>query len=68
MKPLHLPAPVAESFMRDMKAYFAEQNPIKRDEIAARQMTALRQFQRPRENRLRLSDVRRMFEEMRDQG
>jgi hypothetical protein len=65
-KPFHLPPPIAESFARDMKAYFAEENAIKRDEIVSRQLTALRQFQRPREKRLSLADVIEMFVQMRD--
>jgi hypothetical protein len=65
-KPFHLPAPVVRSFKRDMKAYFAEENAIKRDEIAARQLTAPRQFKRPREKRLRLADVIELFAQMRD--
>ena len=33
-KPLDLPPDVARSFVQDMRAYFAEDNPIKRDGIA----------------------------------
>jgi hypothetical protein len=40
---------------------------IKRDEIVARQMAALRQYQGPRDKSIRVSDVRRMFEEMKNQ-
>jgi hypothetical protein len=36
------------------------------DEIAARQLTALKQHQGPREKKLRLSDVKAMFLEMKD--
>jgi hypothetical protein len=36
-KPLELPPEVGRSFMADLKAFYAEDNPIKRDEIAARQ-------------------------------
>ena len=42
-KPLDLPLKVAKAFIKDMNAYFAEENAIKRDEIAARQLHALRQ-------------------------
>ena len=38
LKPLDLPMAVAKNFVRDMRAYFAEPNAIKRDEIAARQI------------------------------
>ena len=43
-KPLELPPEVAEAFVADMRAFFAEPNPIKRDEIAIRQMSVLRQY------------------------
>ena len=33
-KPLDLPPDVARSFVQDMRAYFAEENQIKRDGIA----------------------------------
>ena len=63
-KPLDLPPDVARSFVQDMRAYFAEDNPIKRDGIAVRQLRALRVHQGPREKKLRLSDVKAMFLEM----
>jgi hypothetical protein len=57
---------VAKNIVCDILAYFAEPNAIKRDEIAARQLHALRQHQGPREKKLRLSDVVAMFVEMKD--
>ena len=39
-KPLDLPMKVAKAFVKDMRAYFAEPNTIKRDEIAGRQLQA----------------------------
>ena len=42
IKPIELPPKVARRFVEDMRAYFAEKNAIKRDEIAGRQMNALR--------------------------
>ena len=65
-KSLDLPMDVAKNFVRDMRAYFAEPNNIKRDEIAARQLHALRQHQGPRDKKLRLSDVIEMFVQMKD--
>ena len=65
-KPLDLPMQVARQFVKDMRAYHAEPNAIKRDEIAARQLHALRQFKGPRE-KLRLADVKEMFEQMKDE-
>ena len=47
-----------------MRAYFAEDNPVKRDGIAVRQLRALREHQGPRDEKLRLSDVKAMFFEM----
>jgi hypothetical protein len=46
-KPIELPRGFARRFVDDMLAYFAEDNAIKRDEIAARQLHALRQYQGP---------------------
>ena len=40
-KPLELPPEVARRFFEDMRAFHREPNPIKRDEIAARQLHAL---------------------------
>lgn len=65
-KPPHLPPDVAQRFVEDMQAYFAEENGDRRDEIVLRQLHALWQYQSPHAKALRLSDIRRMFEEMRD--
>ena len=56
--------PAIARFVKDMKAFFAEPNQIKRDEIAARQLHALKEFPRPREKKLRLADVIEMFAQM----
>jgi len=63
-KPLELPPAVARAFVKDMRAFFAETNPIKRDEIAVRQLRALQPLQGPREKKLRLSDVYELFLQM----
>ena len=68
LKPFDLPMEVAKAFVKDMRAYFAEPNAIKRDEIAARQLHALREYQGPREKKLRVHDVKEMFEQMKDQA
>jgi hypothetical protein len=65
-KPLELPPEVARRFFEDMRAFHREPNPIKRDEIAARQLHALRGYLRPRDKKRRLSDVKELFEQMRD--
>jgi hypothetical protein len=41
-------------------------NPIKRDEIAVRQLHALKEYNPPTAKKLRLSDVHAMFLHMRD--
>jgi hypothetical protein len=56
--PLELPPAVARSFMADLRAFYAEPKSIKKDEIAARQLRALRDYQGPRERNLRLSNVK----------
>jgi len=48
-----------------MRAYFAETNPIKQDEIAGRQLHALKQHHA---GKLRLTDVKALFQQMRDQA
>ena len=63
--PLEIPPAVARQFMADLQAHYAEDDAIKRDEIAGRQLRALRQYQRSREERFRLADVKRLFELMR---
>ena len=65
-KPLELPNAVARAFVDDMRAFFAEPNAIKRDEIAARQLHAFREHQGPREKKLRITDVHEMFHAMKD--
>ena len=49
-KPLDLPPAVARAFVNDMRAYFAEENRYKQDEIALRQLHALKEHQGPRES------------------
>jgi hypothetical protein len=44
-KSLELPPEVAKAFVRDMRAFHAEKSPLKRDEIASRQIHVLRQYQ-----------------------
>ncbi len=63
-KPLDLPPAIARAFVKDMRAYFAEEDQTKRDAIAVRQLHALKEHQGPREKALRLSDVKQMFLEM----
>jgi hypothetical protein len=62
-KQLEVPPAVARAFVKDMRAFFAEPNAIKRDEIAARQLWALKQHYT---GKLRITDVYEMFLQMRD--
>jgi len=60
-----LPPEVAQAFVRDMKAFFAcGHDTIKADGIAAMQLHALKQHY---SGKLRLTDVKEMFVQMRDQ-
>ena len=67
-KPIELPPAVARRFLEDMRAYFAETNLIKRDEIAIRQLVALNEYLGRRERPLRVIDVKEMFLQMRESG
>ena len=67
-KPPELPLKMAQSFIRDMRAFHAEKDTIKADAIAARQLHALRAHQGPRDKKLKLTDIKRMFVQMRDQA
>jgi hypothetical protein len=49
-----------------MCAFFKAKDQLKQDEIAARQLHSLQAFQRPREKKLRLADVKEMFLQMND--
>jgi len=66
-KLIELPPEVAKAFVREMHAFHAEKSPIKRDEIASRQIHVLRQFQGKSERPIKLHQVKEMFEELRDQ-
>jgi hypothetical protein len=67
-KHIELPPRVAQAFVKDMRASFKAKNLLKQDEIASRQLHALIAFQRPRDKKLRLADVKQMFLQMRDQA
>jgi hypothetical protein len=66
-KPLELPPEIGRRFVRDTRAFFAGTNGVKQDEIAARQLYALNGHRRPSDRKLRLSDVKKLFELMKDQ-
>ena len=66
IKSIELPPKVAKAFVRDMRAFFQEKNQLKRDESAARKCFAPRAYQKPREKKLRLSDVKEIFLQMKN--
>jgi hypothetical protein len=66
-KPIDLPPEVAKAFVRDMRAFLAATDSIKKDEIAARQRHLLLEHM-PKGSKLRLIDVREMFVQMKDQA
>jgi hypothetical protein len=65
-KPLDIPMQVVRSFAKDMRAYHAELNTMKRVEIAERQLDVLQGFQGPHDRELQLRDIIELFEEMKD--
>jgi hypothetical protein len=65
-KPLKLPMEVVKAFARDMHAYHAEPNTMRRVEIAERQLDVLQGFQGPQDKKLQLHDIIELFEEMKD--
>ena len=65
-EPADLTPEVARRFADDMLAFFGETNPHKRDEIAARQLSALNEFRDRREEPIRVSDVKIMFAVLRE--
>jgi hypothetical protein len=63
-KPIELPLAVARNFVRDMRAFFVEKDGIKKDGIAAGTLHMLKQHYN---GKLRLTEVREMFVQMKDQ-
>ena len=64
-KPIELPPEVAKAFVRDMRAFFAAGGTgVKADAIADQQLHALKQHY---SGRLKLTDVKEMILQMKDQ-
>ncbi|WP_407146214.1 hypothetical protein [Bradyrhizobium sp. ORS 86] len=63
-KPIEISPETARQFRVEMRAFHAEQSPIRRDEIAARVRHMLLQDM-PSGSKLRLSEVLELFELMR---
>jgi hypothetical protein len=66
-KPLELPPEVAKAFVKHMRAYYAEPSAIERDRIAGDAAFLLEPYLPPHQRKLRLFDVKEMFQEMKDQ-
>ena len=66
-KQLEIPPDAAKAFVRDMKAFFKANGPLMQDEIAAKQAWLLKQHL-PRGTKLRTSDLKELFLQMRDQA
>jgi hypothetical protein len=60
------PSAAARHCVENMRAFFAETNTVKAEEIATLQLQALREHIGPQGKKLRLSDVKEMFIRMRD--
>jgi hypothetical protein len=54
-KVVDLPPEVARGFVDAMNDYFAEENPTKRDAIAAHQLSVLHEYQNPRDGKVTAS-------------
>jgi hypothetical protein len=65
-KPLDLSPEVVRTFVKHMRAYYAEPSAVKRDKIAGDAAFLLEPYLPPRQRKLRLFDVKEMFEQMRD--
>jgi probable addiction module antidote protein len=63
-----LPPDVARAFVKDMREYFREKHPIRRDEIARRQLVALQDYNPSSARELLLPDIYEMFEKIKDQA
>ena len=59
---------VTQTFVKEMRAFFAAPSSLKQREIAARQLQAPNEYRQPRDKPLRLADVKQMFLQMRDQA
>ena len=64
-KQLEVPPAAAKAFVKDMRAFHAAKTGLEKDEIAARQLHALREHLGPRD-KLRLTDVHDLFLAMKD--
>ncbi|WGS18810.1 MULTISPECIES: hypothetical protein [unclassified Bradyrhizobium] len=63
-KPIEIPPEVARQFVADMEAYHAERDLLRRDEIAGRTRHTLLGHM-PAGSKLRLSEVKELFDQLR---
>jgi len=66
-KELVIPPEAAKACVRDMRASFKASGQLMQDEIAAKQVWLLKQHL-PRGTNLQTSDVKELFQQMRDQA
>ena len=66
-KQIELSPAVARRSFKDLRAFFEEKNTIKADGIAARQLQVLRRYRWPHDKKLKLTDVKEMLVQMKDQ-
>jgi hypothetical protein len=64
-EPIEIPSAAAGNFVNDMRAFHAAKTGFEKDEIAARQLHALREHLGPRD-KLQLTDVHELFLAMKD--
>lgn len=65
-KPLEIPPEAALEFVKDMRAFFNADGQLEEDRIAADAAWKLKRHL-PKGTKLRVSDVKQMFLEMKDQ-
>ena len=64
-KPLEIPPEVAKAFVRDMKRFFKAKTVLDRNEVAAGTPWMLKNHL-PRGTKLRITDVKELFLQMKD--
>jgi hypothetical protein len=67
-KQIEIPPTAAGAFVKDMRAFHAAKTGFDKDEIAVRQLHALREFQRSGDRQIKITDVHGLFAVMKDQA
>jgi hypothetical protein len=68
MKMPDIPLEIARKVIDDMRAFYAEQDGHKRDGIAAETLERLRPYQPKYGKKIRLMDVKELFQQMHREG